>query len=324
MNRRQACQITVAATLGGLLPRTAARADTYPDRPVKIIVPIGAGGSYDLVGRFLATKLSDQMGQGFFVENRTGAGTVVGTQAAAAAAPDGYTLLMGGLSNIVFNAALYQNLPYQPLTDFVPVALVYKFPYALVARQDLPQKTVHDIIETGRQKPDQLTLATAGSGTGQQIVGAAFMKASGAKLLEVPYKSAQAAYPDILSGRVDLFFDSASAALPYITSGKVRGMALLAPERSPLAPDMMTLDEAGVPGLGVESWIGLFAPAKTPPDILARLETETRRAAAELKGRFETTGGSLLELPSERTRPFVAEEYERWTKLIREAGIRLD
>ncbi len=295
----------------------------YPDHPVRIIVPFGAGGAYDIIGRLLANKLSEKVSQTFFVENRTGAGSLVGTQAAAAAAPDGYTLVVGGLSNIVFNFALYPKVPYEP-DDFVPVAVVYTFPYVMVARNDLPQKDLAEIVDYGRQSPGKLTVAHPGSGSGQQIVAAAFMKLTGTSIVEVPYRGTQAAYPDLMAGRVDLFFDSVTAALPYITARKVRAIALLAPRRHPMAPQVPTMVEAGLSGLGVESWIGLFAPARTPPEILSRLRQETRIAAASLKEQFERTGGSLMEMPATETGRFIKSEFDLWTKVIRDAGIRFD
>ena len=302
---------------------SGAQEQTYPDRPVRIIVPIGPGGAYDIIGRLLANKLTEQTGQTFFVENRTGAGTLVGTQAAATAPADGYTLVVGGLSNLVFNFALYQRVPYEP-DDFVPVGLVYTFPYVLVARNDLPQRDLAEIINYGRQSPGKLTVAHPGSGSGQQIVAAAFMKRTATTIVEVPYRSALAAYPDLIAGRVDLLFDSVTAALPYVTARKVRGVALLAPQRYAKVPDLPTMEEAGVPGLGVESWIGLFAPARTPPEILGRLRQETRIAAAELKQQFEKSGGSLMRLPIAETDKFIKAEFDLWTKVIRDAGIRLD
>src|SRR6266436_7951262 len=252
-----AMSLAVSLAVLALSLTGGAKAQTYPDRPVRIIVPIGPGGASDIIGRLLANKLSEQLGQTFFVENRTGGGTLVGTQAAAAAPADGYTLVVGGLSNIVFNFALYQKVPYEP-DDFVPVALVYTFPYVMVARNDLPQKDLAEIISYGRQSPGKLTIAHPGSGSGQQIVAAAFMKLTRTTMVEVPYRSTQAAYPDLISGRVDLLFDSAAASLPYVTARKVRGVALLAPQRYSKVPDLPTMAEAGVPGLGIESWIGLF------------------------------------------------------------------
>ena len=300
-----------------------ARAQTYPEHPVRIIVPIAPGGAYDIIGRLLANRLTEQTGQTFFVENRTGAGTLVGTQAAATAPADGYTLVVGGLSNIVFNFALYQKVPYEP-DDFVPVALVYTSPYVMVARNDLPEKDLGEIISYGRQSPGKLTVAHAGSGTGQQIIAAAFMKLTATTIVEVPYRSTRAAYPDLIAGRVDLLFDAVTTALPFLTAQKVRGVALLAPRRYPKMPNLPTMAEAGVPGLGVESWIGLFALAGTPPEILGRLRQETRIAAAELKEQFERTGGALMQLPVAETDKFIKSEFDMWTKVIRGAGIRLD
>jgi len=319
------CTMSVVASLAALMQASpeSARAQTYPDHPVRIIVPIGPGGAYDIIGRLLASKLTELTGQTFFVENRTGAGTLVGTQAAAAAAADGYTLVVGGLSNLVFNFALYQKVPYEP-DDFAPVAIVYTFPYVMAARNTLPQKDLAEIISYGRQSPGKLTIAHPGSGSGQQIVAAAFMKLTGTTMVEVPYRSAQAAYPDLIAGRVDLLFDSAAASLPYIAAQKVRGIALLAPKRYPTMPDLPTMTEAGVAGLSIESWIGLFAPARTPPEILAFLREETRTAAAELKEPFKKSGGALMQMPVAATDKFIKSEFDRWTKVIRDAGIRLD
>jgi tripartite-type tricarboxylate transporter receptor subunit TctC len=303
----------------------AAPAQTgYPDRQVKIIVPIGPGGSYDLVGRYLADVLSRRMGQAFFVENKPGAGTVVGTQAAAQSEPDGYTLLVGGLSNIAFNPALYSKLGYDPLTDFVPVALVYKFGYVMVARKELPQASLQDIVAAAKADPGSITVATAGVGTGQQLVAAAFMKAAGVKLLEVPYKGSPPAFTDLLAGRIDLFFDSIAAGLPYLQSGQARGIAVLSSKRSPQLPDVPTLSEVGVSGLDVDSWLGIFAPAKTPPDVIARLRRELRASLPDLKERFEKSGGEVLDMPDDKLDGFVASEHATWGKLIRDAGIRLD
>lgn len=296
----------------------------YPDRPVKIIVPLGPGGSYDLVGRYLADALSKRMGQTFVVENKPGAGTVVGTQAAGQSEPDGYTLVVGGLSNMAFNSALYSKLAYDPLKDFVPVALVYKFGYVMVGRKDLPYAGLKEIVAAAKANPGSITVATAGVGTGQQLVAAAFMKAAGVKLLEVPYKGSPPAFTDLLAGRIDLFFDSMAAGLPYVTSGQARGIAVLLSKRSPLASDVPTMSEAGVPGLDVDSWLGIFAPSKTPPEIVAKLRKEIRAVLPELKERFEKSGGEAWDVPDDKLNAFVASEYETWTKLIREAGIKLD
>jgi tripartite-type tricarboxylate transporter receptor subunit TctC len=296
----------------------------YPERPVKIIVPIAPGGSYDLVGRQLAEVLSKRSGQTFFVENKPGAGTVVGTQAAAQSEADGYTLLIGGLSNMAFNSALYSKLAYDPLKDFVPVAVVYKFGYVMVARKDLPHDKLQDIVAAAKANPGSISVATAGVGTGQHLVAAAFMKAAGVKLQEVPYKGSPPAFTDLLAGRIDLFFDSVAAGLPYVQSGQARGIAVLSSQRSPLAPDVPTMSEVGVSGLDVDSWLGIFAPAGTTPEVIAKLRRDIRAALPDLKPRFEKSGGDVWDVPDEKLASFVASEHQTWTRLIREAGIKLD
>jgi tripartite-type tricarboxylate transporter receptor subunit TctC len=258
------------------------------------------------------------------VENKPGAGTVVGTQAASQSEPDGYTLVVGGLSNMAFNSALYSKLAYDPRKDFVPVALIYKFGYVMVARKDLPHGKLADIVAAAKANPGSISVATAGVGTGQHLVAAAFMKAAGVKFQEIPYKGSPPAFTDLLAGRIDLFFDSNSAGLPYVQSGQAKGVALLSSKRSPLAPDVPTMSEAGVPGLDVDSWLGIFAPAKTPPDVIAKLRREIRASLPELKDRFEKSGGEAWDLADDKLDAFVASEYETWTRLIREAGIKLD
>jgi tripartite-type tricarboxylate transporter receptor subunit TctC len=314
----------LVAILCALGPISSSKVQNYPDRAVKIIVPIGPAGSYDIVGRLVADQLSKRLGQSVVVENRPGAGTIVGTQAAINAPADGYTLLVGGLSNIVFNSGLYQKLPYDPLNDLVPVALVFNISYTLVGFKDLPYSTPKELVAAAKRDPDSLKLANAGTGTGQHIMGAAFMKFTGARFLEVPYRGSAAAFPDLLAGRVDLFVDSTPAALPYVKSGQVKGIAILSAKRSPQMPDVPTMTESGISNLEIDSWIGLFAPAKTPAPIIARLRQEIATALPDLKPRFEQNGGEAIDLPPEKLRPFIASEHENWIKIIHEAGIRLD
>jgi tripartite-type tricarboxylate transporter receptor subunit TctC len=303
--------LTGLALLAALCVASAAKAQDYPVRPVRIIVPTGPGGSYDVVARVVGDQLGQKLGQAVVVENRTGAGTIVGTQAVAQAAPDGYTLLAGGLSNIVFNASLYKKVPYDALTQLVPVAIVYKFSYMLVGSNDLPYSNVKDLIAAAKAKPNALNLGTAGVGTGT-------------KLFEVPYKGATAVYTDLLASRVDVFFDSTTAALPLVKAGKVKGIAILAAQRSPDAPDVPTMDEAGVRGLNVDSWIGLFAPAGTPKPVIEKLQTEIAAIAPELKAKFVAVGGDSMTVPPDQLTAFVRNDYDKWTKIIKEAGITLD
>src|SRR5262249_4001354 len=193
------CAGTLAAVLAAALPTSLAHAESYPARPIRIVVPNEPGGIYDLVARLTATELSNRLPERVFVENKPGAGSILGTQAVATAAPDGYTLLMGGLSNIVFNAALYRRLSYDPMRDFVTGALINKFAYLLVGRADLPYASIQEIIAAARQRPNTLILATPGAGTAPQIIGAAMMKVAGVRLVEVPYKGVQAPLTDMLA-----------------------------------------------------------------------------------------------------------------------------
>lgn len=303
---------------------SAAKAEDYPSRPIKIVVPTGPAGSYDVVARILGDQLSKRLGQGVVIENRTGAGTIVGTQSAIASPPDGYTLLTGGLSNIVFNEALYKKPPYDSLAQLVPIAVVYKLAYVLIAPADFPFTPVDNLISKAKKNPDELRLAHAGVGSGQQVVGAAFMKSTGAKLQEVPYRSSSAVYPDLISGRVELFFDSATAAIPYLKGKQIKGVAVLASQRLKDAPDVPTLAEQGVKGLDVDSWIGLFAPAHTPQPVIERLQKEIAAAMPELRERFVAVGGEAMTVEPQRLNGFVRDEHGKWTKVIKDAGITLD
>jgi tripartite-type tricarboxylate transporter receptor subunit TctC len=318
-----AAPLLLASALALLWPQDVA-AQNYPDRAVKIIVPIGPAGSYDLVGRVVGDALSKRLGQSVIVENRPGAGTIIGTQAVANAPPDGYTLLVGGLSNIVFNAGLYKKLPYDPLNDFVPVALLLNISYTLVGNKDLPYGSVKEVIEAAKKKPGELKLANAGVGTGQHLVGAAFMKYTGTKFLEVPYRGSSLAFPDLLSGRVDLFFDSTPAAIPHIKSGQAKGLVVVGKSRNPQIPDVPSITEAGVSGLDIDSWIGIFAPAKTPPEVIARLQREIAASAGEIRPRLEAAGGEMMEVPPEKLNALIRADYDKWLNIIKEAGITLD
>jgi tripartite-type tricarboxylate transporter receptor subunit TctC len=317
------CAVALAV-LVAMLVASPGRAQTYPDHPVKIVVPIGPAGSYDILGRLIADQLTRRLNQTFVVENRPGAGTIVGTRAVVAAPPDGYTLLVGGLSNIVFNAGLYKTLPYDPLRDLTPVALVLNISYTLVAAPNLPYKTAGEIVAAAKASPGTIKLANAGTGTGQHVVGAAFQSITGIKMLEVPYRGSALAFPDLLSGRVDLFFDSTPAALPYVKSGQAKGIAVLAKHRNPEMPDVPTMTESGIDGLEIDSWIGIFAPAQTPPAVIATLQKHIAEAGPELKAKLATVGGELMDVPPDRLAAVVKADHDKWLKIIKDAGITLD
>jgi tripartite-type tricarboxylate transporter receptor subunit TctC len=316
--------ILVAAMLAlGALAAGAAPAQDYPTRPLRIIVPQPPGGGFDLVGRLVGQRLSELLGQRVVVENRTGAGTLIGTEAAAKSPADGYTLLVGGFSNIAANPGLYKQLPYDPLNDFVPVGMVCGVAYALVARKDLPQSSLAEIIDFARANPRKVTYASAGVGSGQHIIAAALGHLTGVEIVHVPYRGAQAAYQDLLAGRVDLFFDNAATAKPYLDSGQVKGFAVSTAARWPALPQLPTVVETGVAKLELESWFAIFARAGTPPAVLDRLRTEMAKVVQtpELAERFEKSGNRMLRMAPAETEVFIRSEVAKWPPIIRQAGI---
>jgi tripartite-type tricarboxylate transporter receptor subunit TctC len=298
-------------------------AQTYPERTIKIIVPQPPGGGFDTVARVLADRLSPLLGQPLVVENRPGAGTLVGPEAAAKAPADGYTLLLGALSNIALNPGLYDKLSYDPLRDFAPVGLAVTWSYTLVARKDLPHKDLADVVAFARANPDAITYASAGRGSGQHVAMAVTAQLAGVKLTHVAYRGAQAAYQDVLGGRVDLFFDISSTARAQVDAGSVRALAVSSKERQPMHPAVPSVTETGVAALDMESWFGLFAPVGVPGPVLARLRAEFAKVLAdpEVAALFGKTGGRMLNLSPAETDVFIKRDVERWTKLIREAGV---
>jgi tripartite-type tricarboxylate transporter receptor subunit TctC len=315
---------TLAALVGLMLAWIApATAQTYPSQTIKIIVPQPPGGGFDTVGRILADKLGPLLGQTVLVENRVGAGTLVGTEAAAKAPSDGYTLLLGGLSNIALNPGLYAKLPYDPLKDFTPVGLAVTWSYTMVARKDLPYKDLKELVVFARGNPEKITFASAGRGSGQHIAMAVTAQLAGVKLTHVAYKGAQAAYQDILGGRVDLFFDISSTARAQVDGGSVRALAVSSRDRQTMHPNVPSVMETGVAPLDMESWFGLFAPAATPAPVLARLRADFAKVVAmpEVAELFAKTGGRIMKLSLAETEALLKRDVERWTKLIQDAGL---
>ncbi len=251
-----------------VLACAAAQAQEYPSRLVRIVAPSSPGGGFDLVGRVLAQKLGEQTGQPFVVENRPGAGTLVGSQLAARAVPDGYTLLVGGLSNIALNMGLYKAPGYDSLADLAPISLVVSHSYTLVGRKDLPQSTLREVIDFARANPGRLNIGTSGPGTGQYVGAALLIAAGGVDILKVPYKGAQPVYQDLLAGRLDLFYDNTTTAAPYIEAGQVKALAVSSRERVATMPRVPTVTETGLLDLEMETWFGLFAPARTPRPVI--------------------------------------------------------
>lgn len=300
-----------------------ASAQSWPTRPITLIAPNPAGGGFDTVARLLADRMRPLLGQPIVVENRTGAGTRIGTQAAARAPADGYTLMIGALSNMALNPGLYDKLPYDPQKDFRLVGLAVTWSYTLVARKDLPQNTLKDVLAFAKANPGKLTYASAGNGSGQHVAMAATEKLSGVTLTHVPYRGSQDAYGDIFGGRVDLFFDISSTAKAQVEGGTVKALAVSSKERQPFHPDTPSVFETGAP-LDMESWFGLFAPAGTPEPVLAKLRDVMAQVMAQqdVQDLFAKTGGRVSRDAPEQAEAKVRADIERWTRLIPEIGIK--
>ena len=304
----------------------AAFAQGYPNKPVRIIVPQPPGGGFDNVGRLIADRMSRLTGQSFVVENRTGSGTLVGTDAAAKAAPDGYTLLIGSVSNLSLNPGLYPNLPYDSLKDFEPVGLLVSYSYTLVGRKDLPMKNLQEVIAHAKANPGKLNFASAGVGSGQHVLASALWHLAKVDVAHVPYRGAQPAYQDLLGGRVDLFFDLSPTARVQVDAGNVKALAVSGGQRNPMHPQVPTVLESGAAQLELESWFGLFAPARTPADVLAKLRSDFAKVAAlpDVQEALLKGGGKPLGLVGEEARAVVRRDTERWTALVKTMGIRAE
>lgn len=300
--------------------------EAFPQRPLKVIVPQPPGGGFDFVARVLAEKLSLSLKQPVVVENRTGSGTLVGTEAAAKSPADGYTLLTGSVSNLALNPGLYRNLPYDPLRDFEPVGLAVSYSYTLVGRKDLPFSSLPELMAFAKANPGKLTYASAGNGSGQHVLAAALWHLAGVQLVHVPYRGAQPAYADLLGGRVDVFFDLSSTARPQVDAGTLKALAVSGAARNPMHPQVPTVRETGAAALELESWFGYFVPAKTPKAELDRLQKDFLAVARlpEVMERFEKAGGKPMALVGDEARALVRRDVERWTKLIADAGIKAD
>jgi tripartite-type tricarboxylate transporter receptor subunit TctC len=318
---------TVCALFGLAVVAADASAQPYPSKSITLIVGTAPGGGFDLVARRLEKAMSKHLGQTMVVANRPGSGSLVGTMAVLNAPPDGYTLAMGGLSNIVFNGALYKKLPYDPLTDFVGIGIVAESPYVMIARRDLGISDLPGIIKFARANPGKLNVATAGSGTGQQVLAAAFLKETGVNIVQVPYQGAQPAYTDMLGGRVDLFIDTLPSARRFIDSKQVHALFVTGTKRDAAFPAIPTAREVGFAGVEMTSWFGLFAPAKAPPEVIQRLNKAMELSLADEELRAQLSAGGFEPkpwVPPAETARFVQAEYKKWTQVIKEAGITLD
>jgi len=311
-----------AATLCSL----ACHAQDFPSRPIRLIVPQAPGGGTDILGRNVAQKLGELLRQPAIVENRTGAGSLVGTEYVAKAPADGYTLLVGGIFNIVMNKVLIKNISYDPLRDFVPLGFTSAYPFVLLARSDLPVSNLAELVKYAKDRPGRLTYGSAGIGTLQHVWGTILFKSLGMDALHVPFKGAAAAHQEMMAGRLDLLFDNMSASKQYVQSGRLRGLAVSSAGRSGHLPEVPTVNETGVVKFEGESWFGLFAPAATPAPAVEILRKALAGIVAdpEFAARIERDGGRVLAIPAREQQRFMQEEIERWTKLVVQYQVTID
>jgi len=308
------------------LSGVTALAQEYPARPIRLIVPIGAGGGTDILARHVAQKLGERLRQAAIVENRPGAGSLIGTEYVAKAAPDGYTLLVGGIFNMVMNRALLKNLPYEPLRDFVPLGYISAYPFVLVARADLPGSSLQEFVQYAKERPGKLTYGSAGLGTLQHVWGTILFKSLGLDMVHVPFKGAPAAHQEMLAGRLDVMLDNLSAAKHHVQAGRLKALAVSSASRSPQLDAVPTINETGLLSFEGESWFALFAPAGTPGPVLATLRSALVAITrdAEFAGRVERDGGRVLAIPPERHIEFLHEEIERWSRLVTRYNVTVD
>jgi len=313
-----------AALAAGAVAAGPVAAEDYPTRPIMVIVPQPPGGGTDIITRIISEPLTKQLGQTIVVENKTGAGTVVGTVAAAQAAPDGYTLVTGLNANMAVNVSLFKTLAYDPVRDFTPVGMMAEFPFVLVVNNDFPAKSVKELIDMAKAKPGEINYASAGNGSGQHLSMELFKLMTGTNLTHVPYRGAAPAYTDVLSGRTPVFIDNLSSALGQIKGGKVRALGVTGTARSPLLPDVPTIGET-VPGYQNYVWFGIWAPKKTPPAIIARLHAEIEKAVADptVQDRIKKDAGVPMTTPLADIEPMVKKEIEKWADVVKRANIEV-
>ena len=308
-----------------LLPVPAA-AQAYPDKPIRVIVAVPAGGTPDVVARMVAPGLSSLLGQQLVIDNRGGAGSLIGTELAARALPDGYTLFFSSPGSLTILPHLHKQLAFDPLRDFAPVSLVCIGPFLLLSHPAVPVRSVKDLIALARAEPGKLNYASAGNATPNHLAMESFKSMAGVNITHVPYKGAPQAVTDLIGGSVELMFNSIPPALPHIRSGRLKLLAVASVRRSAQLPDVPTVSEAGVPGYEAITWFGLLAPAKTPKRIVARLNELVVKVvrAPELKSQFELLGYEAVGGRPDEFAAFMRAESEKYAKVVKLSGAKVD
>lgn len=298
-------------------------AQTYPTRPIRFIAPFAAGGGTDLIARTVAQRLTEALGQSVVVDNRSGANAVIGTDLAAKAPPDGYTIMIA-TPTVTVNPSMVKNLPYDAIRDFAPISLVASSPHLLAVHPSLPAKSVKDLVALAKARPGQLTFASGATGGSSHLSAELFSSIAGIKMINVPYRGTGQAVMAIVTGEVSMGFNDVMTNLPQIKAGRLRGLAVTSLKRSGAVPELPTIAESGYPGFQSGVWYGVLAPARTPPEIVARLNTELVKIARtpEFLQRLNAEGGEAVGSTPEYFGDFIKQETARWAKIIKEANIR--
>lgn len=315
----------LALSAGGAVSAFAQQ--DYPTRPIHVVVPFPAGGTTDIFARLMADKLTKSLGQPVIIENKAGAGGNTGTDSVARADPDGYTLVMGTIGTHAINSSLYSKMPFDPQKDFVPVAFVAAVPNVLeVSPQKVKAKTVQEFIAEAKAAKPPLTMASSGNGTSIHLSGELFKQMTGVDLVHVPYRGSAQAVNDMVGGQVDLMFDNLPASIGQIRAGNLRAIAVTSAQRSPALPDVPTIAESGVPGFEATSWFALFAPAKTPKAIVDKLNKAILEALEDptVKQRYAEVGGEMRPMTPAELGEFQKAEQEKWAKVVKISGAKVD
>ena len=318
-------RLTLGACALSLLASAAWAQSGYPNKPVTVIVPQAAGGANDAIARVIAQKLSEQMGQTFIVENRTGAGGNVGSAAAARAKPDGYTLMITADSSMVINPALYKNTGFDPIKDFEPIGTVATAGYVLVANPAFPAKNINELIALAKQKPGSINIGSAGNGTLNHLIGEMLGKAAAIDLVHVPYKGAAAAVTDLVSGQVQVSVQSLPSSIAFIRAGKVKVLGVVNPTRIPALPDAPTIGES-IKGFGATPWYGMFVATGTPKAIVRQLNAEIAKAleSKEVQERLAGVGCEPFKSTPEQFSQLLRDDLPRWAKIVKDSGATID
>jgi tripartite-type tricarboxylate transporter receptor subunit TctC len=323
---RSLCVAALVAAALAPLPAAAQAASAYPAKPIHVIVPSPPGDGSDLMARAIGDKLTQAWGQPVIVDNRVGAGGRVGTELAAKAAPDGYTLIMGNAGSHGINAALYRDLPYDVERDFAPVTQVMRSPNVLVVNPALPAKDVRELVALYKANPGKYSYGSGGNGSSAHLSAELFKSMAGVDVVHIPYKGATPALTDVIGGQVAMFIGNLPPAIGHIRSGKVRALAVTTAQRSPLVPEIPTLAESGLPGYETVAWFGLFAPAGTPRDVVLRLRDEVARIVElpEIRERMATLGGEPVGNAPEAFAAIVHADIAKWKRVVAAGSITAD